>query len=465
MLDRPLVFLDVETTGAAAHLDRITEIGLVEVDRGRFAGEWSSLVNPQRHIPAGIQTLTGITDAMVASAPTFEELAPDLYHRLEGKVLVAHNARFDYGFLRNEFRAAGLPYSPVLLCTVKLSRKLYPQERRHNLDTLIERHGLQCSDRHRALADARVLWDFTRRIHLDLGAETVRAAVDELLRTPALPPHLNVDALVDLPDCAGVYVLYGENDLPLYVGKSVNLRSRVLSHFNGDTRGGKDIEIANHVRRVDWEVASGVVGATIREARLIRQLAPRFNRKLRTNQNTCAVHWNALDGPRVPKVVEINAIDVASTHDLFGLFRSRAVARNALRTLADDNGLCLILLGLEKGPGPCFLHQLGRCRGACVGKESDRQHSARLAAALAPLRIRQWPFNGRIGVRERDPISHRTELHVFDRWSYIGTTHSEPERFDALDARRQPVFDEDAYKLLQKLIKSPRKNVQIVELT
>ena len=94
MLDRPLVFLDLETTGATAHFDRITEIGLVEVDCGRHVGEWSSLVNPEMRIPLSIQTLTGITDEMVANAPTFSDLAEALYDRLEGKVLVAHNARF-----------------------------------------------------------------------------------------------------------------------------------------------------------------------------------------------------------------------------------------------------------------------------------------------------------------------------------------------------------------------------------
>jgi len=154
MLDRALIFLDLETTGATAHSDRITEIGLVEVDKGRHIGEWSSLVNPEKPIPALIESLTGITDAMVAKAPTFAQLAHDLYGRLAGKTLVAHNARFDFGFLRNEFRRVGLKYDPEVLCTVRLSRRLFPHERRHNLDSLIERNGLICENRHRALADA-----------------------------------------------------------------------------------------------------------------------------------------------------------------------------------------------------------------------------------------------------------------------------------------------------------------------
>ena len=137
MLDRPLVFLDLETTGATATSDRITEIGLIEVDDGQFSGEWSTLVNPQTRIPPFIESLTGISNAMVADAPTFNEIAVALKERLDGKLLIAHNARFDYGFLKNEFARLDMRYSSDLLCTVKLSRKLYPGHSKHNLDTQI----------------------------------------------------------------------------------------------------------------------------------------------------------------------------------------------------------------------------------------------------------------------------------------------------------------------------------------
>src|SRR3989304_4265482 len=132
MLDQPLVFLDLETTGATATHDRITEVGLIEVERGRPVGEWSTLINPGVSIPPAIQALTGITNDMVALAPSFGEISRELLGRIEGRLLVAHNARFDYGFLRNEFERAGIRYSSRVLCTVRLSRKLFPQHARHN---------------------------------------------------------------------------------------------------------------------------------------------------------------------------------------------------------------------------------------------------------------------------------------------------------------------------------------------
>ena len=187
MLRQPLVFLDLETTGMLAAEERITEIGLVEVDQGEFVGSWSQLVNPEKSIPPFIETLTGISDEMVQHAPTFAQLAPGLFERLQGKLLIAHNARFDYGFLKSEFERVGLAYQPRVLCTVKLSRKLFPEHRRHNLGSLIQRHGLACSARHRALGDAEVLWQFLQKIQAELDAECIAAALQAQLKAPTLP--------------------------------------------------------------------------------------------------------------------------------------------------------------------------------------------------------------------------------------------------------------------------------------
>ncbi|HEX6828467.1 MAG TPA: exonuclease domain-containing protein, partial [Burkholderiales bacterium] len=219
MFDRSTVFLDLETTGASASHDRITEIGMLEVERGRLVGEWSTLVNPEAPIPPAIEALTGISNEMVRDAPTFADLAGELLERLEGRLLVAHNARFDYGFLRNEFRRLGIRYQSPVLCTVKLSRRLYPAHHRHNLDSLIERHGIICSGRHRALGDARVLWEFVQKSSAEVGAAVMDRALEDLLRAPATPPGLGPEVMDDVPEGPGVYVFYGDNEVPLYVGK------------------------------------------------------------------------------------------------------------------------------------------------------------------------------------------------------------------------------------------------------
>ena len=175
--EAPLAIVDLETTGGHPAHDRITEIAVLEVEGFEVKREWSSLVNPGRSIPGAIQALTGITQEMVEDAPRFEQLAAELHARLHGRVFVAHNARFDYGFLRHEFERAGMSFRAKTLCTVKLSRRLYRGASGHSLDALIARHGIRCDARHRAMGDAEAAWQFLRIAageHGDLGDAVVR---------------------------------------------------------------------------------------------------------------------------------------------------------------------------------------------------------------------------------------------------------------------------------------------------
>jgi len=172
-LPQDLVFVDLETTGGNAAFHRITEVGIVRMQDGELAEEWSSLVNPECRIPSYIEAFTGITNAMVGEAPRFADIAGVVLAKLKAAggdpargapLFVAHNARFDYSFLRAEFRRLDVNFSARVLCTVKLSRRLFPEFPRHSLDAIMERHHLRCSARHRALGDARVLGDFWRTL-------------------------------------------------------------------------------------------------------------------------------------------------------------------------------------------------------------------------------------------------------------------------------------------------------------
>ncbi len=188
-----LIFVDLETTGANLANDRITEIGIVAVNLDGAVERWSSFVNPGRPIPSFIQGLTGISDDMVEMAPSFESLADAVRTRLADGLFIAHNARFDYGFLHHAFARTGHALQSEMLCTVKLSKVLFPEEKRHNLDTLIERHGLIPEARHRALADADLLWQFWGKLVRDMPQETLINAVKKLRQRP------NLLASSDLP--------------------------------------------------------------------------------------------------------------------------------------------------------------------------------------------------------------------------------------------------------------------------
>jgi len=468
MLNEHAVFVDLETTGATATHDRITEIAIIEVNHGRLVSEWSTLVNPGASIPPMIQSLTGITNAMVALAPAFSDIHREVLQRLQGKLFIAHNARFDYGFLKNEFRRCNTSFNARVLCTVKLSRKLYPQHARHNLDALLERHDLACEARHRAMGDARVLWLLAQKWADERGPALLQSTVDVLVKSQTVPAGLPDLAFDDIPETPGVYLFYGDNDVVLYVGKSVNLRARVMSHFAGDHRVNKDMRIAREIRRIDWKQTAGELGALLLESRLVKQLAPVHNRQLRRNSQLCAWHWRDADIGAAPRLVTHDDIDPSRFGDLYGLFRSRAAAIEALREIAAAHGLCDILLGLEKRPashaGSCFAHQIKRCKGTCVGLESQAQHAMRLKQGLASMRTVPWPYKGRIAVRESANGSEMAELHVLDRWCHIGTARSDTELHDLADGAPAPAFDVDTYKILKRFLAKPPRGTEIIRL-
>ncbi|MEC5217134.1 DNA polymerase-3 subunit epsilon [Actimicrobium sp. GrIS 1.19] len=439
-----LAFVDLETTGATATSDRITEVGIVEVDEDGVR-EWSSLVNPHCRIPEFIEGLTGISNAMVADAPSFEDLAAEIHARLEGRIFLAHNARFDHGFLKNEFRRLGIDFRPTVLCTVKLSRKLYPGFAKHNLDTLAERHRLQVTERHRALGDAKLIWQFWQVIHATLPHEQIHAAVKELTTLPSLPSNLDAALIDDLPTTHGVYLFYDDSQLPLYVGKANNLRRRVLSHFSGDHTSSKELQLSQQIRRVEWIETAGELGALLKEAALIKQLMPTHNHQLRRNEETCA--WRLVQHGEQWKLALVNTEDLffGDEEHLFGPYASTRKATTALKAIADAHQLCHALLGLEKvrSGKACFASQVMQCPGACVGRETAQSHTARMFAALESERMQRWPYAGPVGIREG------AALHIVNNWSYYGTAGDEAAAWELIE-HGQARFDRDVYKILHK---------------
>ncbi len=445
-----LAFLDVETTGADPREDRITELGVVLVDDGVEIEEWTTLVNPGREIPHGIQTLTGITGEMTARAPGFSEVSLDLAARLEDRLLVAHNARFDYAFLRHEFRRVGIPFEARVLCTVRLSRALFPEQRHHNLDALIERFGLSCETRHRALPDARVLVELARALSAQLPAATLLATCERLTLRPHLPAGLDAALLEDLPDAPGVYLLYDPQGAALFAGRAGNLRTQVLAHWGEKGPRARELRVALQSGALEWSTSAGPLGAALRQLRLIESLAPRPNRPPRSRSEAWALHWDPA-GEAV-ELVDLQATGHRAT-DLFGPFRSQRDALAALRGLSREHALCPQALGLEPGRGACSAYALNQCHGVCSGKETRAAHTLRLAQALARLRLAAWPFPGPIAIVEEDPLGLRRELHVADDWRYLGSA-GEPAQAHELvaETRHLPAFDVDIFRILVRAL-------------
>lgn len=454
----PLIFVDLETTGANFANDRIIEIGVVEVDR-EGAREWSSLVDPGRPVPPFITGLTGIDTTMVESAPTFEQLAPQLLERLRGRLFIAHNARFDYGFLKHEFRRIGINFRATSLCTVKLSRKLFPEHHRHSLDTLVGRYGIVTRDRHRALADARVLWDLWQRWHESMPEGAIQDAVELITGRPELPPQLDPTLLDDLPEAPGAYAMFAEDGALLLAKRATNIRQQVFAHFSPAKR---ETALVRNTWRVEWREAAGELGARLREFELTAALR-------RPHKELCS--WQLVchgDGDFRPALVFARDIDFARADDLFGLYHTRREAVQALRKLAEAHRLCHHQVGLGNGkPGEaCIAYKQRTCRGVCVGKEPVSLHSARLMAALAKHRIHPWPYPGPIALIERDEFGMREDAHVIDGWRHLGTAHDEATLQAILEHRQgnaMPLFDGDIYRIVGKYLKDGK--LKVVALT
>lgn len=445
---QPLAFVDLETTGATAAHDRITEIGIIEVDADGAVREWQQLVNPGISISPFIEQLTGISDAMVAEAPAFAEVADETLRRLEGRLFIAHNARFDYGFLKTEFGRLGITFRAPVLCTVKLSRALFPEHHRHNLDSLIERHGLQAAARHRALADAQLIHQFWQKIHVDRSPEAIDAAVQAQNGKLSLPPQLDAGLVDELPETPGVYLFYDAENLPLHIGSANDLRKGVLAHFTHKRPSAKEARLAQQVSRIDWVETSGEIGALLTEARLVRQLRPGRPQTPEQPDEICT--WMLVDEGNDwlrPQLLPARDLEFGLRSACYGLYRNAKEAHSRLRALADSEKLCRSLLGLDKqAPGqPCAGYASKSCKGACCGKESLARHTVRLLSALTQQKLVSWPFPGPALIREGDAA------HLLDGWRYLGTVRRDDEIDALLDAGRPP-FERDTYKILAKYV-------------
>jgi len=452
------VLLDLETTGGNPVHDRITEIAAVRMEGGQEVARWSTLVNPGTAISSFIQNLTGISNAMVADAPGFEDVAPRLLEILKGAVLVAHNVRFDHGFLLNEYSRLEQALRVKTLCTVRLSRLLYPQHKSHGLDAIMQRHDLKTSARHRAMGDVEMVLAWLGIAAQELGAEQVKQHAQTLLQGSAALPPLLETPVDQIPESAGVYLFFGEGPLPLYIGKSIKLRSRVMSHFQAASREPREMRIAQEVRRIEWVETAGELGALLLEARLVKDKQPVYNRQLRRERTLCAWQLDANPLAR-PLLTLVRSDDLQPSQfgRMFGVYRSKNQAISSLRELADKHLLCLHALGLESGKGRCFAHQIGRCKGVCCGEEKPELHYLRLQLALAEQKLQVWPHKGKVGLREHNPRSGRTDIHIFDQWCHLATVQDEAELEDALTSNFTLAFDLDTYRLLLKHLLTPQK--------
>lgn len=420
-----VAFVDVETTGLRPGVDRIAEVAVVVLD-GTTVQRWSSTIDAFRggHAP----TSSRATHAEWTTAPRFADVAAALAERLEGALVVAHNARFDHAFLRAELALAGIAFAPRMVCSVMLSRRLSPDLARHDLDSLARAHGLAVTVRHRALPDAELLLAWWQQVVLRMPVPIVAHAVRMLLAGPLLPAALDPGAVEALPDIPGAFRMLDDGDAVLHAGAATNLRVHVIDYFRVGHASGRALAIAHRVRRIDWRATRSALGARLHALQ---------DRPARAAAGS-PVTWRLVPDARPC----VTLAPCGEGEETFGCFASGREAERALARMAARDGLCHCLLGLVAAGEDV-------ADGACCGAGTDpiarSRALLRIFAALRPRRIERWPHAGPIVLHERG------DLLVIDRWRFVGSARVASD-VDTLRTDRPHDFDPRTYRLLVRAL-------------
>lgn len=455
MFEGDAVFVDIETNGGNGPRGRVIEVAAIKVSGGKITDTFTSLVSPGSDVPHWITQLTGITNTDLVGAPYFEDIAAQLYDFMRDAIFVAHNVLFDYSFLKREFAAAGYDFRPKLFCTVKMSRALWPEHRGHSLEKIIARHNIPFSARHRAYDDAMAMYDFVKLTVAAKGRDAFLKNIARQLKTKSLPPHVDEAVILNLPDSPGVYIFEDDAGAPLYVGKSVNIRARVRSHFANATTIAKELKMTLASHNVSFITTETEVEALLLESAKVKELQPIFNRQLRrkTMQSIFLRDFDE-NGYETIHIKNADLSEYQNLKNVYGVYASKSQAKAQLEAIAKTFQLCPKLLGLEKAAGACFRYQLGLCKGACIGKEPPRLYNRRVELALERSKIESWPFKSEVAVR----ISETRSI-IVDQWivkSVVEHAYDEPAIVPISDG-----FDIDTYKIIRSYI---RKHPDMVSL-
>lgn len=369
--------IDIETTGGSARAEKITEIAIYLHDGNEITGEFVSLVNPERNIPYFITNLTGITNEMVEGAPRFYEIARTVVELTEGRTIVAHNARFDYSFIREEFKSLGFSFKRNIIDTVALARKLYPGHRSYSLGNICRDLKININGRHRASGDAlATVRLFEMLMKKDIGINGIRSNLTRNTRISKLNPALDISIIERIPEEPGIYYFYNEEACLIYIGKSRNLHQRISTHLSNNSTS-RAMEMRDQIADISWELTGSELIALLRESCEIKDNKPRFNRALRRSD----FQWGIYSFTDDKGYLNFRYGTTGTDENPLSVFTSKEKAKNKLSLLIENYGLCQKLAGLYETSGACFQYHVGICRGACCGKETSVDYNERAARA------------------------------------------------------------------------------------
>ena len=369
--------VDIETTGGSSRIEKITEIAIYQHDGEKITGEFVTLVNPERNIPYFITNLTGISNEMVEDAPRFFEVAKTIIEFTEGRTFVAHNARFDYSFIRQEFKSLGYNFKRNILDTVTLGRKLIPGHRSYSLGNICKDLNVTINGRHRAAGDALAtvrLFEILKEKDRDVNDRS--SELMKNTRISKLNPILDVSKIDSIPEEPGVYYFYNENGDLIYIGKSRNLQQRIMTHLSNNTTN-RAMEMRDLIADIYWEVTGSELIALLKESSEIKRNKPVYNRA----QRRTGFQWGIFSFTDKNGYINFNYSKLDCDDNPVSVFTSKERAKSMLLLLVEKYNLCQKLTGLYETTGPCFHYHVSICRGACCGEETPDSYNERARKA------------------------------------------------------------------------------------
>ena len=373
--------VDIETTGGYASNNAITEVAIVLHDGNREVKRYETLVHPGQSIPRFISVLTGITDEMVADAPYFDEIAPVVHDWLKDNVFVAHNVNFDYSFLKHQLQSCGFELNGKKLCTVRLSRKVFPGLPSYSLGNVCQYLGISNPNRHRAGGDADATAILFERIIQAGGLEHIRGMLKGRNKEQYLPVNLPAEQIDRLPLVPGVYYFHDQKGKVIYVGKAKNLRHRVTSHFSNNKPGRQKQEFMRNIWSISYETTGTELMAFLLECVEIKRLWPLYNRSLKRFEPSYGLYVYEDRNGYTRLILEKKKRQMVPVYTFSYLEEGRQV----LLRLVREAQLCPKLCFIQTGEGPCEGLRQHSCHGACEQQESPESYNRRVEEAIASL--------------------------------------------------------------------------------
>ncbi len=411
--------VDIETTGSYAANNGITELAIVLHDGNKIVERYESLINPLVPIPKYIQVLTGIHPGMLEDAPAFSEVAPRVYSMLKDAIFVAHHVNFDYSFIKHQLETCGFDLDTNRLCTVRLSRKVFPGLAGYSLGKLCRELDIPILNRHRAGGDADATVILFEKILLGDSHGAIRQMLHGKSREQYLPPNLPSEQINSIPYTPGVYYFHDQKGKVIYVGKAKNLRSRVCSHFSNNSPGLRKQEFLRNIFSVSWQECGTELMAFLLECVEIRRLWPAYNSSLKRFEQTYGLYAYEDQSGYMRLTIEKKKQQLYAHYSFNGLAEGWQILRKLVRQFE----LCPKLCFIQRGNETCAGLNSNSCRGACLQQESPQDYNLRLTEALQSLREMLPSFM----IRDRGRHSSEESCVLIENGRFYGMGYLDKE--------------------------------------